>query len=480
VAVNLDARVALLLLCGDAFVARPDRGLLAVVELRPPVKQRRSRDVRPTKEASELQAKLDGGGLSPDEQQKATAELKNKRKAIEEQVAYDAYAKDTLLRLANDGITYTEQSNSLKKMAQRFDPEQIESLKKQLIAEHPELAAQISALEVKHLVMITTNEFGPRDQRLDQRDQKSAGRKNKRDFTDQIQPIIEQVRRGDTTGVDIAGAEFYTFDAEGQRRMQHLYGRLLGEAMESGKVIVLRPHVGEGANDTEHGKHYNRDGDRQLVDGEASHYSRAKANLDAMLTAFEGIARAMGSEQLPPEVVVRFGHATHTTPEQAVRMAKLGIIAEVNLASNVQTDSLNQGKIENGTDQHRGTESILSPHDASARGHGNMDDHALATLVAEGVPIILSTDAHSVMSTDMKDQYDRANQIVREVIAGSRTVKIKTEHGTVEQSYEEMSPELKQRFNEAERKFYEDANAYYEKQKGVTREGQPSESEPQA
>ena len=86
----------------------------------------------------------------------------------------------------------------------------------------------------------------------------------------------------------------------------------------------------------------------------------------------------------------------------------------------------------------------------------------------------ISQGTLSVMSTDMKDQYDRANQIVREVIAGSRKVKIKTEPVTIEQSYEEMSPELKQRFKEAERKFYEDANVYYENQKSVTREGQPS------
>ena len=125
------------------------------------------------------------------------------------------------------------------------------------------------------------------------------------------------------------------------------------------------------------GKHYNRDGDRQLVNGEASHYSRARANLDAMLTSFEGIALAMGSEKLPPEVVVRFGHATHTTPEQAVRMAKLGIIAEVNLASNVQTGSLNQGEIRNGADQHRGREAILAPHVPNERGH------ALSANVAE-------------------------------------------------------------------------------------------------
>ncbi|MBV8760672.1 MAG: hypothetical protein JO257_25490, partial [Deltaproteobacteria bacterium] len=184
--------------------------------------------------------------------------------------------------------------------------------------------------------------------------------------------------------------------------------------------------------------------------------------------------------KLPPEVVVRFGHATHTTPEQAARMAKLGIIAEVNLASNHQTGSAAEQKPTSGVDKKRGHQEILEMHDPEQRGHGNMEDHALATLVAEGVPVILSTDGASVMSTDMKDQYDRANQIIREVREGTRTVRVEQDGKIVELHYNELPQNMRDNIDRAEGKFYEDANAYWEKQKGVRGGGSGGPGDPPA
>jgi hypothetical protein len=103
-----------------------------------------------------------------------------------------------------------------------------------------------------------------------------------------------------------------------------------------------------------------------------------------------------------------------------------------------------------------------------------LDDHALPQLIATGVPIILSTDAHSVMSTDMADQYRRARQIVDDVRTGGRPVTVTAAQAremgidpqgqpTIQVTYDQMDPAMQRRFDAAYRKFYEDANQYYDR-----------------
>ncbi|MDQ3339218.1 MAG: Fic family protein [Myxococcota bacterium] len=439
-------------------------------------------------QAVEAQRRLDAGEYADPKERKA---LQKQADSIREQMAYDAYAKDTLLELAKDGITYTEQSNSINKIGARFDEGQIDWLKSQLIKEHPEHAQAIQNLTVKHVTMINTNQFGVRgDQHRgdgsqvktsDLHDAAGTVRPSDGEFTDAVKQLVAQTKRGDVIGVDIAGAEHFTFDGEGQRRMTELYDALLTEAGTPGgsKPLVLRPHVGEGANDVVPGQVGHRDANRQIVDGdngpELSHAARAKENLENMIQVFESIAaRPENNGKLPPDVIVRFGHATHTTPEMAARMAKLGIIAEVNLTSNIETGSVSQkppanldGKQDNThTPETQPTRYELDP----AKRGGTLDDHALATLIAADAPVILSTDAHSVMSTNMANEYNRAKSVIQEVRDGRRRVPIDESvidpskpPGTSRlMSYDEMPPHLQERFDRAERKLYEDANRYYD------------------
>ncbi|MBV8760755.1 MAG: hypothetical protein JO257_25910, partial [Deltaproteobacteria bacterium] len=283
---------------GDAY----DKPFSAQVEAYREHFEGRPRVLEMVEHAEKAQAAAEKPGLSDGEKKTLQEKANAARKVVEEQVAYDRYAKDTILALAKDGITYTEQSNSLKKMEQRFDPEQLGALKRELALEHPQMAEAIEAIEIKHLAMITTNEFGSRDPNVSHEDldPRVHDRKNAKKFNEDVNRLMEQVKRGDTTGVDIAGAEFYSFDAEGQRRMAYLYNRLAAEARASGQVLVLRPHVGEGANDTVTGKHYGRDNDRQMVGNELSHYKRARENIDAMITAFEHVAKQFPDGKLPP------------------------------------------------------------------------------------------------------------------------------------------------------------------------------------
>lgn len=100
-----------------------------------------------------------------------------------------------------------------------------------------------------------------------------------------------------------------------------------------------------------------------------------------------------------PAFEVRFGHATHATPEQAERMAKLGIIVEANLGSNAVSGSLQDNP--------------TKPQGRSGSGHLNsMDDHSLLALASAGVEIHLSTDGQSVMRTGLRNEHRRAQEII--------------------------------------------------------------------
>lgn len=458
-------------------------------------KQGRTEVVERIEKALKAKAILDDenrrSALGPDELKRLTKDVEAGSK-IPEQFAYDRFAKDTVLRLVQDGLTYSEQSNSTKKLTERFDPQQLDQIKRELIAEHPDLKDKIEAFELKHVAMVNTNLFGTRGN-VDQQGQQTLDlgdlhpkakeeRVSRKDFETEVKKVVEQTKRGDIAGVDIAGAEHFSFDKEGAARFGHLYKELLAAAQQRGEPIVLRPHVGEGANDVMPGKHGMRDADRQMDRGELSHYRRAKDNLDALLTTLDGIAKQYPTyPALPPDVIVRFGHATHATPEQAARMAKLGIIAEVNLSSNVETGSVSQKKPTSATeDRKRGAEDRGPLKNTSQQRGGKLEDHSLATLIMNDVPIILSTDGHSVMSTTMKREYDLAQKAIDKVLASKQGIPMSAEQAKalgvkgvgvpgpdVVVKLKDIPPEhrgkVEEKFRNAMRKLYDDANDYYDK-----------------
>ena len=113
------------------------------------------------------------------------------------------------------------------------------------------------------------------------------------------------------------------------------------------------------------------------------------------------------SKVTPPGQVT---HVSHATPEQAQRMAALGIFAKVNLGSN-------------------GAAGALEPTIGGVAGQParaeQLDDHSLATLIYYDTGILLGTNAHGVMTTPLAAQYDRANTLIERVLHGELPVHVR-------------------------------------------------------
>ncbi|MEA5498285.1 hypothetical protein VB834_14875 [Limnoraphis robusta Tam1] len=137
------------------------------------------------------------------------------------------------------------------------------------------------------------------------------------------------------------------------------------------------------------------------------------------MNAFIKAIEAKKKLWLQDKILIRFGHATHTTPEQAVRMRELGIYADINLGSNLRT-----GAIAYLEEQIVGTSDEDSDSKEQAR-HKYMEgikkqnkqwnlnpseliqkDHGLANLLLAEVKVVLGTDGQGVEVTSIKDEYE--------------------------------------------------------------------------
>ncbi|MGN6104341.1 MAG: hypothetical protein ACTHU0_04495 [Kofleriaceae bacterium] len=163
----------------------------------------------------------------------------------------------------------------------------------------------------------------------------------------------------------------------------------------------------------------------------------------------------------PTKVFVRFGHATHATPMQARDMARLGILAEVNLGSNIATGSLRQ---------------TMGPHGPRSATE-QFDDHALPSLVYYGASTVLSTDGQAVMRTSMRAEYQRAHRVLEQVLAGDRPIRIGVAEATIdgklrgtevpeqpdqrELRIADLTRDERARFERGYEKLYDDAESYY-------------------
>ncbi|HEY1554244.1 MAG TPA: hypothetical protein VGF94_05385 [Kofleriaceae bacterium] len=352
------------------------------------------------------------------------ARIKGLQKQIEG-AAYEDFARQTMRALVKDGLTYNEQSNSIKKLNEKFTKTVMDRViweeSAKMLAAHEITEAQV--IQLRELTMTLTGFFGEEETRADEGgDARNKDRKaGKGQFGDkgwsnpepakgeqlgQKEQIKEQLEtRADVMGVDIAGPETARFDGIGQGRFTELYELIRQAAIKRNRPLVLRPHVGEGFTDTEAGKEFNKNESKRKGE-EAAHYDRSRKNLQALLDSLQELKNA---GKLDPEhVVVRFGHATHADAAQVEQMASLGIVAEVNLESNVATGSLEQRDPETGKSLETET----------------FEDHALLGYVLIGNETILSTDAHSVMGTNMTEEYGRAKRIIEEFLAGKSYVEV--------------------------------------------------------
>jgi hypothetical protein len=355
-----------------------------------------------TKELQKVQAE-------PDSPQK-TQRIADLQKQIG-QAPYEAFARETVRALILDGLTYNEQSNSLKKLNEKFPKEMLDKVIWEVSAQMVKegTITEQQAIQLRQLNMVLTGFFGKEDTRIDEggaeknkEREEGKGKFGDAEWEKQKKGLEEQyATRSDVVGTDIAGPETAEFDQIGQKRFIELYNLLRQASITRGRPMVLRPHVGEGFTDTEAGKEFDKNDSKRRGE-EAAHYDRARKNLNALLTALESI-------KLDPEhVIIRFGHATHADASQIERMAKLGIVAEVNLHSNVQTGSLEQ----------------RDPVTGKSQATENYEDHALLGYILMGAETILSTDAHSVMDTSMAQEYERAKKIIEDFLAGRSYVEV--------------------------------------------------------
>lgn len=405
--------------------------------------------------AYEVRGELIADTFGPDDpvSEPAAPEPKNKREREDrrKQRAWNDYTREAVLQLARDGVGYSEQSTGTKRVEGNLHPDKIQQVIQAMI-ERGELNP--GEVEIRMLAMTLTGHFGQRDPKLP-----PVAKPDPALLTQDLVRIKALLHQAGVVGPDIGAPEAFTFDELGKDRFTHIYRLLALHAMATGEVVVFRPHVGEGALDTVQGEPYHTDKNR-IVDpasGELPHYQRARDNIGALLSALEALHAA--GELDPGHVIVRFGHVTHATPDQLARMKSLGVIAEINLGSNVSTGVLSQ------------TRGITGPRSVTER----FEDHSLPSAIYYDVDSILSTDGGAVMDTSLRDEYTRARLLIEQVLAGERPVRIRTadahERGHAvpgredlrELTVAELTAEERARFERAYQELFGAAQRYYER-----------------
>lgn len=273
---------------------------------------------------------------------------------IDKNGKFENYSKDVITELHNQGVTFSEQSVSLKKLEGKFNEQTMDNA-------HKAAADEGKDSKLDFLVM------SPNSQTLAQGDAPKSTEQVAAQ-TEMDQRLEKMLMRKDVKGMDVAGPEATKFTAAGMTWFTEKYAMLLRVAVAKGEKLVLRPHVGEGYDPQHTGEHV----------------EVARHNLQMLIETLEGLGYNGSGD-----VIVRFGHATHATPDQMKRMAKIGIIVEANVGSNIATASVLDAK-----------------------------QHPLLGNMLHGVRTVLATDAQGVMGTTLSIEYQRAAALIAQFRAG--------------------------------------------------------------
>jgi hypothetical protein len=224
-------------------------------------------------------------------------------------------------------------------------------------------------------------------------------------------------------GLDICGPESGSWDKLGMERLGDVYAVLQRHALLSDRTLVLRPHVGEGYSGTEGQR-------RHGVEQDSKQGRVAQDNLDLILTQLSKMKKDKLYAQ-PPEgkVEIRLGHVTQATEAQVAKMKELGVIAEVNIGSNLVTGALGR---------------------SNEPGGSRLDQHPLLMLLYHDVHTLLSTDAGGVMSTDMAKEYGFAADILDRFRAGKTSITVpdpKNPKDGIVLKYADLPAEVQKRFH---------------------------------
>ncbi len=333
---------------------------------------------------------------------------------IKATIGYERFSKDTMRALIEQGVTYEETSNSLNKLNKdKFPPDMLTRVLAELRAD-PDLRARLDKagrtgaieFDLRQLALILTHNFS--DRRLPDGKYKTAS---------QLVELRAQIRkfltgRGDAMGIDVGAPEVGRFTKKGMERLGGVMDEIADAAKVRGRPLVLRVHVGEGYGyDPKLGETFDRR--HAARSGESfRHYKVARANVEAVLTMLE----ARGFKQGEGGVIVRLGHVTHATPEQLVRMAKMGIIVEGNLGSNgFGTGSLQR-------DPHKIP--LADGKETGPPGEKNIyRNHPILEALFYDVHMVLGTDGQSVMNTTLQGEYAIAKAAIKAFVEGNATVR---------------------------------------------------------
>jgi len=315
----------------------------------------------------------------------------------------EAFVRATARRLAEDGVSYAELQGKITTPG--VSPDRFQ-----------EICAE-EGVKIRMLPQLLTHQFAGDD---------AAGFSD-----DKLMRLMfgDDYARQDKVpdmvgGVDICGPESGRWSATGMDHFERAFSLLDNEAQLSGRKLVLRPHVGEGYSGTE--------AQRRLgVEERSKQAQTAHHNLKTIVERLERM-EAEGTYERPPagNVQVRLGHVTAATPDLAERMARLGVIAEVNVGSNLVTGALPAGK----------------------KGQGDrLDQHPLPVLLYYGVKTVLSTDAQGVMSTSLPKEYGLADEIIQRFRSGQSKITIPdpADEGksSLRLGWDDLTPEQQSRFD---------------------------------
>ena len=313
----------------------------------------------------------------------------------------EAFVRSTMKDLADQGITYAELQGKLETPGVT-----------------PELFAQIGkeyGVAIRMLPHLLTSQFAEGGDGFDEHKlQQLLFGKNAKAEGD----IPDMVG-----GIDICGPENGRWDEQGTKRLEDAYKVLQRHALLSDRTLVFRPHVGEGYSGTEGQR-------RHGVEKGAKQGKVAQDNLEMILTRLEGMQRN-DLYAKPPEgkVEVRLGHVTQATASQIARMKQLGVIAEVNIGSNLVTGALGRADEPSGS---------------------RLDKHPLMMLLYHDVHTLLSTDAGGVMSTDMAKEYGFAADMLQRFRDGETTITVpdpKDPESSMVLRYKDLPAAVQKRFH---------------------------------
>ena len=361
---------------------------------------------------------------------------------------YVEFSAMALYAMLNDGIHYTEQSNSVNKLLNggpdgggKFSPEVMAEARQRVL---DRLVADLEAnpgdpQTIRSLQLLAESQQGTRWLAMIL----TTHLAGIHEVTPETQAKLrELLQRPEVAGVDIASPEMNPFqesDDGTNPAFRILYDLVNSEANSQGRPLALRPHVGEGygggfdpTGEGRGGPLLDRDRPPVDSDGRPVHYDIAQGNLRNLVDTLDAISAENGG--LDPNVLLRFGHATHADADIASRMASHGVYAEVNLTSNVETSAIVQ--------PDRSTDATQIHPDTPLQGNEghvpSADEHGLLTLIASGTKVVLSTDAQGVMHTTLANEYTFAQRIVDDFRSGRHDVPVLVDGAEVRVTYDQI------------------------------------------